>query len=68
MNKKQLALWEEYKLNKRDFLEHDIQQLQTNLRYRQIDVVDCLEMALAIERLNTFESTIKSFSILNTTI
>ena len=62
--RKQLTLWEEYKLNKRDFLIHDVQQLQTNLRYRNIDVVDCLEMALAIDRLNTFEQVVKTVDFL----
>ncbi|MBR1431643.1 hypothetical protein [Ruminococcus sp.] len=29
--------------------------MQTNLRYRQIDVTDCFELACAEERLNTFK-------------
>ena len=31
--------------------------MQTNLRYREIDVVDCFELALAVERYNTFKET-----------
>ena len=51
---KQRELWFCYVVNHRQHLENDIKQLQTNLRYRKVDAVDCLELALAIERLNCF--------------
>ena len=53
-NRSQRELWFCYCVNYRQRLENDIKQLQTNLRYRKVDAVDCLELALAIERLNCF--------------
>lgn len=47
-------LLSEYIYNRRIFLEHDIQQLQENLRYRSISSVDCLELIIAQERLAMF--------------
>ena len=40
--------------NKRDELQEDVQKLQQQVRYRDVDVVDCLELQLALERLNAF--------------
>lgn len=53
-SRSQRELWFCYVVNYRQRLENDIKQLQTNLRYRKVDAVDCLELALAIERLNCF--------------
>lgn len=47
-------LLSDYIYNRRIFLEHDIQQLQENLRYRSISSVDCLELIIAQERLAMF--------------
>ena len=47
-------LLSEYIYNRHIFLEHDIQQLQENLRYRSISSVDCLELIIAQERLAMF--------------
>lgn len=43
-----------YMLRRHDLLEMELQQIQTNIRYRRVDVVDCMELALAIERYNSF--------------
>ena len=40
-----------YLNNKRDWLQEYIRKLQQRLRYSDADAVDCLEMALARERL-----------------
>ncbi len=53
-SQKQRELWMCYVVNQREHLENDIKRLQTNLRYRRVDAVDCMELALAIERLNSF--------------
>ena len=47
-------LLSEYIYNRRVFLEHEVQQLQENLRYRSISSVDCLELIIAQERLAMF--------------
>lgn len=57
---KQKDLWFEYKYNKAEHLKQDIRQLQTNVRYRDIDVIDCIELILAIERYNSFKQVVKS--------
>lgn len=50
----QKEIFFQYLLNERDRLENDVLQLRQTLRYRSIDILDCYELALAIERLNTF--------------
>lgn len=54
MKNKEIELLWRYIINNLTALEQEVQQLQQNLRYRRIDTVDCHELALAIERLNTF--------------
>lgn len=53
---KQRELWLSYVYNNRIYLQQDINQLQDNLRCRTVGVVDCLELALALERLNAFNT------------
>lgn len=55
MKNKEVELLWRYILNNLTALEQEVQQLQQNLRYRRIDTIDCHELALAIERLNTFQ-------------
>ncbi len=55
MKNKEVELLWRYFINNLTALEQEVQQLQQNLRYRRIDTVDCHELALAIERLNTFQ-------------
>lgn len=43
-----------YIYNNRQRLEEELREQQAKLRYRKIDVVDCIETACIIERLNTF--------------
>lgn len=57
MKKCELSLLYSYILNNRIQLKNDVRTLQTQLRYREIDVVDCIELACAIERYNTFKET-----------
>lgn len=52
---KQKEIFMAYLNNKRDFLQEDVRKLQQRLRYREADAVDCLELALARERLIAFE-------------
>ncbi len=37
-------------------LEQDVYQLRQTIRYRDVDVVDCLELMLALERLAVFKN------------
>lgn len=52
-------LWQTYVYNFRQRLLNDIRQLQANVRYRDIDSIDCLEMMLAVERLNAFNEFVR---------
>lgn len=54
MREKEKALIFSYILSQQKNLEDELQQLQSNIRYRKIDVVDCVEMICVIERLNSF--------------
>ena len=51
---KEKELFLEFEYNHRQFLEDNVRQLQQNLRYRKIDSIDCIELIIAIERLNAF--------------
>lgn len=57
---KQKEIFMSYINNTRYKLEEDVRQLQQRLRYREADAVDCLELALALERLNSFEEFSRS--------
>lgn len=57
MKTKEITLLYAYIHNNRVRLKNELRLMQSNIRYRDIDVVDCLELALAIERYNTFEET-----------
>lgn len=51
---KQKEIFMEYINNKRDELQEEVRKLQQRVRYRDVDAVDCLELSLALERLNAF--------------
>lgn len=66
MTQKELLIT--YIYNNRCRLEDDIRQLQSNVRFRRIDIADCVELACAIQRLETFnEVTQHVLSILKLT-
>lgn len=68
MTQKQRDIFACYVLNQRDTLEKDIEQLQSNLRFRKISQIDCLELVIAQERLNTFNDVVRDVnSILKVT-
>lgn len=43
-----------YLYNQSCFMLHELEQLQENVRYRQLSDVDCFELIIAITRYNTF--------------
>lgn len=59
MKKVEINLVYNYIYNNRQRLEEELRQQQANLRYRKIDIVDCIETACLIERVNTFRQTTK---------
>lgn len=66
MKQSELTLFYSYIYNNLVRLKNEIRALQSNLRYREIDVIDCIELAFAIERYNNFvEITNQIKSLLN---
>lgn len=66
MRQKEIELLYAYFVNNLTHLEGDLITYRNNIRYREIDPVDCLEMMLAIERKNMFVMTMNHvFEILN---
>lgn len=66
MNNHEFSILYAYLYNNQVELEKEVQQLQTNLRYRSIDVTDCIELACTMERLNTFKEVSQDIrSLLN---
>lgn len=57
MKQSELSLLYSYIYNNRLMLKNEVRTMQANLRYREIDVIDCLELALSVERYNTFKET-----------
>ena len=45
----------QYIQNNLDLYQNDVIKLKQHLRYRNIDVNDCIELSLSIERLAAFE-------------
>lgn len=64
MKQSELSLLYSYIYNNRLMLKNEIRTMQANLRYREIDVIDCLELALAVERYNTFKEITNHIKIL----
>lgn len=53
MSKKEDILMQ-YFYNQSIYLKRDIDQLQDNIRYRNVSDVDCFELIIAIARYNAF--------------
>lgn len=64
MTQKEMTLLCSYVYNNRIQLEHEVHQLQNNIRFRKIDVVDCVEMICALQRLETFIEVTNQIMIL----
>lgn len=64
MKQSEITLLLSYIYNNQLRLESNVKQLQSNIRFRKIDVVDCLELALAIQELDTFKEVTKHIRLL----
>lgn len=56
---KEKELFLQFEYNHREYLRNNVSQLQQNVRYRDIDSIDCIELIIAIEKLNGFEEYCK---------
>lgn len=43
-----------YLIHRQGVLEDELTEIQSHIRYRRVDSCDCLELAIAIERLQAF--------------
>lgn len=64
MKEKEKILIYSYRLSMQNQLESELIALRQNVRFRNIDVNDCLELCLAIERLNMFNQVMKDITML----
>lgn len=64
MNRKDTELLYSYFYNNLVRMEHEVEQLQFNLRYRKIDSTDCLELLVAHVQLETFRETVHHIILL----
>ena len=53
-----------YILKNRQQLEYNVRQLQANIRFRDIGVADCVELIVALQRLETFKEVTRHILIL----
>lgn len=64
MRQSEKDLISEYLYNNYCRLEENVKTLQNNLRFRKIDIVDCFELAMAIQEFETFKEIMKHIRIL----
>lgn len=64
MTQKEILLIMSYIYNNRVRMEEEVRHLQNNIRFRNIDVADCIELICAIQQLDTFNETTKHIRLL----
>lgn len=57
MNKNEAALICAYVYNNEQRLRDELKELVQRVRYRDIDIYDCVELVCAMERMSTFKQT-----------
>lgn len=64
MTQEEIILLYRYIYNNRVDLEYEVRQLQNNIRFRNVDVADCMELICALQRLETFKEVTDHIMIL----
>ena len=64
MTQQEIHLICSYIYNNRVQLEQEVRQLQNNIRFRNIDVADCVELICALQRLESFKEVTDHIMIL----
>lgn len=64
MNQREVLLLMSYIYNIRCQTETELRELQSNIRYRRVDVVDCSELASAITRSETVHEITENILVL----
>ena len=64
MTQNEMSLLYSYIYNNRVELEQNVRQLQNNIRFRNVDIADCVELITALQRLETFKEVTDHIMIL----
>lgn len=64
MRQNEKDLINKYIYNNMIRLEDTVKQLQNNVRYRRIDCIDCIELLMAQQELETFKEVTKHIKTL----
>lgn len=64
MTQKEIRLLLQYALAERTVMEREFRQLRSNIRYRDIDIMDCLELLLLLQRIETFNHVFNDIYLL----
>lgn len=64
MNQKESTLIYSYIYRNKQRLEYEVSILQNNIRFRKVDIADCMELACALQRLETFNEVTKHIRLL----
>ena len=64
MTQKETLILMSYIYNVRNQSEQEVKQLQSNIRYRSVDIVDCSELSSAITRAETIREITENILIL----
>lgn len=64
MRQSEKDLINKYIYNNMIRLEDTVKQLQNNIRYRRIDSIDCIELLMAQQELETFKEVTKHIKTL----
>lgn len=64
MRQNEITLLYSYIYRNKQALEFEVKQLQNNVRFRKIDIADCMELACALQRLETFNEVTNHIRLL----
>ena len=64
MTEKEKDLVYSYIMHNKAVLEDNVRQLQDNIRFRKVDIPDCYELTVAIQRLDTFNEVTNHIRLL----
>lgn len=64
LTQKEMTLLCSYIYNNRCRLEEEVHQLQSNIRFRRIDVADCMELICSLQQLETFKEVTNHIMLL----
>lgn len=64
MKQNEKSLFYNYILNNRLRLEDNVRNIQANIRFRRVDIIDCVELIEATVELETFKQVTNDLRLL----